>query len=289
MSLTPMTTRMSCSISRIGMPSSSRMLQIRVRHLRGLVRVHARRRLVEQQQRGLDSRGRGRSPGAAGRRRAGSWPPCRRWPASPTSAAARPLARATCFLLRGCGPVLRKASMSVGLMRECMPDQHVLEGRHVREQADVLECAADARRDHLVGSCAAEDAEPESAARKYQRGRTIATSSDTISECDRHHADDARSGPSPIDQSRRVTPGCQTERRTGTNQTNGSAHARTGLPIIRASGEADRPSVGSMIPTIMLKNVVLPAPFGPMMLTIAPRGIVEVDIDGPRPGRRTAS
>ena len=38
------------------------------------------------------------------------------------------------------------------------------------------------------------------------------------------------------------------------------------------------PDVGSSMPVSWLKNVVLPAPFGPMIDTIAPRGIVEVDV-----------
>ena len=47
---TPMTTFMSCSMSRIVRPRSSRSLLHELGELVGLLRVHARRRLVEQQQ-----------------------------------------------------------------------------------------------------------------------------------------------------------------------------------------------------------------------------------------------
>ena len=40
----------------------------------------------------------------------------------------------------------------------------------------------------------------------------------------------------------------------------------------------------------MLKNVVFPAPFGPIRLTIAPSGIVKVDIgDGDEPAELLAN
>ena len=47
---TPMTTFMSCSMSRIARPRSSRRRRMKSRQRRGLLRVHARGRLVEQQQ-----------------------------------------------------------------------------------------------------------------------------------------------------------------------------------------------------------------------------------------------
>jgi hypothetical protein len=40
-------------------------------------------------------------------------------------------------------------------------DEHVLERGHVREQPDVLERAAEAGHDHVVGSGAPEDPDPE--------------------------------------------------------------------------------------------------------------------------------
>jgi hypothetical protein len=57
-SLMPMTTRMSCSISRIGQPEVLRSADQRGQLLR-LARVHAGRRLVEQQQRPGSIRGAG--------------------------------------------------------------------------------------------------------------------------------------------------------------------------------------------------------------------------------------
>ena len=48
-----------------------------------------------------------------------------------------------------------------------------------------------------------------------------------------------------------------------------------GRAIIRRPLNSTRPAVGSMIPSRTLKNVVLPAPLGPMRLTIDPSGIVK--------------
>ena len=57
-----------------------------------------------------------------------------------------------------------------------------------------------------------------------------------------------------------------------TNQKMGSAQARTGRATIRSPRKSMAPPVGSVRPAMTLKKVVLPAPFGPMRLTMAPAG-----------------
>ena len=54
-----MTTFMSCSMSRIVMPSSSRMRRKRLQGVLALGRVHARRGLVEEEELGLGGQGAG--------------------------------------------------------------------------------------------------------------------------------------------------------------------------------------------------------------------------------------
>ena len=122
-------------------------------------RVHARRRLVEQQQLGLGWRALGRSRGGAGRRTAGCGPPrspgrgARRRPA--TRGPWRPR-----LLLAGWRGSRRAASTGVACRRECIPTITFSRAVIVLEQADVLERAADARHHHLVGPGAPEDAQP---------------------------------------------------------------------------------------------------------------------------------
>src|SRR5215212_2749232 len=48
-----------------------------------------------------------------------------------------------------------------------------------------------------------------------------------------------------------------------------------GLPVTSSPSKTMRPAVGLYTPVNMLKKVVLPAPFGPIRLTIAARGIVK--------------
>ncbi len=58
-----------------------------------------------------------------------------------------------------------------------------------------------------------------------------------------------------------------------TNQKIGSAHVRLGWATTVSPSKSIVPSVGSDTPAMTLKNVVLPAPFGPMRLTIDPVGM----------------
>ncbi len=51
-----------------------------------------------------------------------------------------------------------------------------------------------------------------------------------------------------------------------------------GLPVMSSPLNCTRPAVGLYTPVSMLKNVVLPAPFGPMSETIEPLGNDEVDV-----------
>ena len=48
-----------------------------------------------------------------------------------------------------------------------------------------------------------------------------------------------------------------------------------GLPVTSSPSKRMRPAVGLYRPVSMLKNVVLPAPFGPIRLTIARSGMVK--------------
>src|SRR5436305_13945924 len=48
-----------------------------------------------------------------------------------------------------------------------------------------------------------------------------------------------------------------------------------GLPVTSRPSNVIRPAVGLYTPVSMLKNVVLPAPFGPISDTTDPRGIVK--------------
>ena len=134
-----------------GEPRSSTSRRSSSIRLRASPWVHARGRLVEQQQRRARSRGRARSRAAAGRRRAGCararWL-CRAGRRSSRSSAPRSTAAAPRSRSGAAGDHVPEAERSAA----CMPDQHVLDGGHAREQADVLEGAADAERGDLVGA-----------------------------------------------------------------------------------------------------------------------------------------
>ncbi len=61
----------------------------------------------------------------------------------------------------------------------------------------------------------------------------------------------------------------------GRTQTTDSSPIRRGRAIIARPLNSILPDDGSMIPSRTLKKVVLPAPLGPMRLTIEPSGIVK--------------
>ena len=50
-----------------------------------------------------------------------------------------------------------------------------------------------------------------------------------------------------------------------------------GRPVMSSPLNTMRPAVGRSTPVRQLKNVLLPAPFGPMMARISPRCDLEVD------------
>ena len=108
---TPMTTLMSCSMSSTVSPRSSRTLLHERREAAALLRVHAGRRLVEQQQLRLAARARARPRAGAGRRTAG----CARlvvarrpMPTNSSSSAARSRASAPRAAGRGCAGCVRQ-------------------------------------------------------------------------------------------------------------------------------------------------------------------------------------
>ena len=74
--------------------------------------------------------------------------------------------------------------------------------------------------------------------------------------------------------STQAMPPMRKARIAGASHTNGSSHVRSGRAIIRRPLNSTTPDVGSRIPATMLKKVVLPAPFGPMRLTIEPFGMM---------------
>ena len=57
----------------------------------------------------------------------------------------------------------------------------------------------------------------------------------------------------------------------GRTHRNDSSQTRRGLVMSVRPLNVTVPALGSMIPAMTLKNVVFPAPFGPMMLMIAAR------------------
>ena len=62
----------------------------------------------------------------------------------------------------------------------------------------------------------------------------------------------------------------------------------TGSLVTISPSKTISPLVGGKKPEIMLKNVVLPAPFGPMMARKLARRHLHRDVARPRPGCRTA-
>ena len=85
-------------------------------------------------------------------------------PLSPTSASSSRARSRDATSSRRSRGVDSSASIQVVLSRVCMPDQDVLHRRHVREEPDVLERAAEAGDDHVVRPGAPEDPEPGQAA-----------------------------------------------------------------------------------------------------------------------------
>ena len=145
-----MTTPMSCSISRTDSASSRRSRPISsVERLR-LARVHAGRRLVEQEEPGLRrERARDLEPalvavGQAARQvvfLAAETDECQQL-ARPRRARALPLRRTDGG--RNTAPGTRRSEAAV------LADQHVVEHRHLREEPDRLKGARDAPRDDRV-------------------------------------------------------------------------------------------------------------------------------------------
>ena len=105
----------------------------------------------------------------------------------------------------------------------------------------------------------------------YQPGRMVATTS-VMTSAMRTPAM-VRISPSlpceaaPSARATRATTSAGTIHRTDSSQTRRGRVIRV-LPL-----NATDPAVGSMIPAMTLKNVVLPAPLGPMMLTMPPAGM----------------
>ena len=146
---------MSCSISRIEMPSSSRIGEQQLVEVGAFARVEAGGGLVEAEQHADRCTWRARSRAGAGRHRAGRRPDRRRASIRPTRSSQRSrLVDRGAFGGRGRG-------RSRGCRGACKPeaasavvlgDHQVFQRRHAGEQADVLEGAGDARllRDLMV-------------------------------------------------------------------------------------------------------------------------------------------
>ena len=129
--------------------------------------------------------------------------------------------------------------------------------------------------------------------RSYQGGRTMPMSRLTIRTASAAVDDEQLHvgvlwGQDPCNGSR-----TRSAMTAGTNQTNGSIHARSARATIRRPRNVISPSLGSRMPATTLKKVVLPAPFGPMRLTMDPWGIDQLRLvhgyqpaktlgDGPR-------
>ena len=234
-SLMPMTTRMSCSMSRIGEPELGAQPADEARHLLGLVGVHARRGLVQQQQHRLAGQRAGDLQPALVAVGQVAW----RRRSSPAGEAdeRQELARAHPGGLLLARPPRRRdrrrrSGCCLSLM--CMPDEHVLERGHVLEQTDVLEGSSDARLDHVVRTRAPEHTQPMRAGASYQGGRTMPISRLTIrtrrarwwrpGAASRHSSGAGRSAAASSTRSAMTA---------GRNQTNGSIHARSGRATIR--------------------------------------------------------
>ena len=146
-----MTTCMSCSISSTVRPRSSRSRCTNAVKSARLLRVHAGRRLVEQQRASAPSRAPARPRGGAGRRTTGcARTPRRPAPAGRRSAGSRARARRRVRSSRRRPGVRRTLRTMPPLRRQCMPTSTFSSAVIVVEQADVLERAADAELRDLV-------------------------------------------------------------------------------------------------------------------------------------------
>ena len=110
----------------------------------------------------------------------------------------------------------------------------------------------------------------------YQTGRMIASRSDatsSISATKPASAEQAAVEMTPsAPQDRREA--ADDERRQRPTRATRTRSARAGRSSA-GPGTSTSPAVGSMMPSRMLKNVVLPAPFGPIRLTIEPSGMAK--------------
>ena len=156
--------------------------------------------------------------------------------------------------------VLRKASTRFECIWECIP-MRTFSTAVMFEEADVLERTGDARLDHVVGPGAAEDPEAEQEHLVPER-RTIASRSVPIRRPIATMP--ARAIPLPARTPSPRGEAHQDERTDGATQTSDSRPTRRGRAIIARPLDSTRPAVGSMIPSRTLKNVVLPAPLGPI-------------------------
>ena len=104
----------------------------------------------------------------------------------------------------------------------------------------------------------------------YHGGRMIATMSEPI----RSPIATSTSSSPPISRRAAMLTAAKTPNTTGkANQKNGSAQVRRGRATTGSPANEIVPSLGSSRPAMTLKNVVLPAPLGPMRLTIEPSGM----------------
>ena len=104
----------------------------------------------------------------------------------------------------------------------------------------------------------------------YHGGRMIATMSEPI----RSPIATSTSSSPPISRRAAMLTAAKTPNTTGkANQKNGSAQVRRGRETTGSPANEIVPSLGSSRPAMTLKNVVLPAPLGPMRLTIEPSGM----------------
>ena len=104
----------------------------------------------------------------------------------------------------------------------------------------------------------------------YHGGRMIATMSEPI----RSPIDISTSSSPPISMRAAMLTAAKTPNTTGkANQKNGSAQVRRGRETTGSPANEIVPSLGSRRPAMTLKKVVLPAPLGPMRLTIEPSGM----------------
>ena len=230
-SLMPMTTRMSCSISRTVRPRSRRSLPIRLVSCGRLARVHAGGRLVEQEQRRVRAERAGDlEPALVAVRQVLGELVVAALEADEREAARGP-GRGTTASSRRSRGVENSASTQLRLEPAVHPDEHVLEGGHVRGTGG---CSGTSGRGRprpcrwagRSGRCRAA-----SGAGWYQGGRATPTSSDeergstTIAAI----ADDDRRSRCAETPSRIVM---TRERSRGRTHRTGSSQARRGRAII---------------------------------------------------------